>query len=194
MSNQTLTPTTPDGTEEAPNLGAAVDESFSKVYDELRKLARRELRRGSGNTLYTTELVHEAYMKVCLNENLTFDKEVKFFKYAAMAMRHILMDRAVRRARTKFGGDGVRVELSDPEMSKVASSPMLALQLDAALRELEVADERAAKVVELHYFAGLPLARVGELLGVARRTVDRDWSFARAFLESRISDAPEPAE
>ena len=167
---------------------AAVDDVFAKVYGELRTLARRELRRGSGNTLYTTELVHEVYMKVCLNETLTFDNEVKFFKYAAMAMRHILLDRAARRTREKFGGGSAHVDLNDPDLSKVASSPILALQLDAALRKLETDDPRAAKVVELHYFAGLSLARVGELLGVARRTVDRDWAFARAFLEAHVPD------
>jgi RNA polymerase sigma factor (TIGR02999 family) len=166
-----------------------VDESFAKVYDELRKLARRELRRKSGNTLYTTELVHEVYMKVCLNGALTFDNQVKFFKYAAMAMRHILMDRAARRARVKFGGDSQHVDLDDPELGKSATSPLLALQLDAALRDLEKEDSRAAKIVELHYFAGLSLVRVGELLGVARRTVDRDWAYARAFLESRVADS-----
>jgi RNA polymerase sigma factor (TIGR02999 family) len=167
---------------------ATVDASFSKVYDELRKLARRELRRGSKNTLYTTELVHEVYMKVCRNAALTFDNEVKFFKYAAIAMRHILMDRAVHRARLKAGGNDVHVDPSDPEFSLVgsSSSPHLALQLDAALRDLEEEYPRAAQVVELHYFAGLPLARVGELLGIARRTTDRDWSFARAYLESRL--------
>ena len=172
---------------EPPAL-AAVDEVFANVYSQLRQLARRELRRGGGNTLYTTELVHEVYMKVCLNQELSFDNEVKFFKYAAMAMRHILFDRAARRAREKFGGNSVHVDLNDPDLSKVASSPVLALQLDAALRKLENDDPRAAKVVELHYFAGLPLVRVAELLGVARRTVDRDWSFARAFLESHVPD------
>ncbi|MEP6484178.1 MAG: ECF-type sigma factor [Rudaea sp.] len=174
----------------APPL-AAVDAAFANVYHELRKLARRELRRGGGNTLYTTELVHEAYLKVCLNEALTFDNEVKFFKYAAMAMRHILVDRAGRRARVKFGGDSVHVDLNDADVGKVSASPVLALQLDAALRELEKHDARAAKVVELHYFAGLPLGRVGELLGIAQRTADRDWLYARAFLESHVPDASE---
>src|SRR3954454_2021629 len=105
----------------------AVDESFAKVYGELRKLAHGELRRGSGNTLYTTELVHEVYLKVCLNETLSFENEVKFFKYAAIAMRHILVDRAARRARLKYGGDDVRVDLNDPDLHKVANDPMLAL-------------------------------------------------------------------
>ncbi len=170
----------------APPL-AAVDKTFASVYDELRKLARSELRRGHNNTLYTTELVHEAYLKVSGNEKLTFENEVKFFKYAAMSMRHILIDHASRRARVKLGGDLSQVDFDDPNVGRVSSDPQLALQLEAALRELEKNDPRAARVVELHYFAGLSLERTGELLGVVRRTVDRDWLYARAFLESYIS-------
>lgn len=167
----------------------AVRASFSSVYGELRKLARHQLRRGSsGNTLYTTELVHEAYVKVCMNESLAFDSDVKFYRYAALTMRHILIDRATRRARAKFGGDRAHTDMNDPELDEVAKSPVLALQLDAALRQLEREDPRAAKVVELHYFAGLPLDKVGELLGIARRTADRDWAFARAFLEANMPE------
>lgn len=172
---------------------SGVNESFPKVYGELRKLARRELRRGSKHTLYTTELVHEIYVKICLNDALAFESEARFYNYAAIAMRHILVDRATRRARVKFGGDLVQVDLTDPELSKVTNSPTLALALDAALRQLEREDPRAAKVVELHYFAGLSLSRVGELLGVTRRTVDRDWAFARAFLSSNVPEEDESA-
>lgn len=166
----------------------SIDESFNQVYAELRQLARRELRRGSGNTLHTTELVHEAYVKMSRNEDLAFGSDGKFFRYAAMAMRHILVDRAMRRARVKFGGDSVHVELDDADHLGASSSISLALHLDAALRELEKVDARAAQVVELHYFAGLPLSRVADILALNRRTIDRDWAFARAFLESQIPD------
>lgn len=177
----------PDGAE-ALDRAVPMDESFHQVYAELRQLARRELRRGSGNTLHTTELVHEAYVKMSRNDELSFASEGKFFRYAAMAMRHILVDRAVRRARVKFGGDSVRVDLEDADHLGAGSSSSLALHLDAALRELEKVDARAAQVVELHYFAGLSLVRVGELIGLNRRTIDRDWAFARAFLEAQIPD------
>ena len=167
---------------------AAVDESFKQVYASLRQLAHRELRRGSGSTLHTTELVHEAYVKMSRNEDLAFESDGKFFRYAAMAMRHILVDRAMRRARVKFGGDSLHVELDDADHLGASSSSTLALHLDAALRELEKVDPRAAQVVELHYFAGLPLVRVSEVVGMNRRTIDRDWAFARAFLEAQIPD------
>jgi RNA polymerase sigma factor (TIGR02999 family) len=172
----------------ATDRATTIDESFKQVYAELRQLARRELRRGSANTLHTTELVHEAYVKMSRNEELSFEKGAKFFRYAAMAMRHILVDRAMRRARVKFGGDSVHVELEDADHLGAGNSYSLALHLDAALRELGKIDARAAQVVELHYFAGLPLIRVAEVLELNRRTIDRDWAFARAFLESQIPD------
>ncbi|MBA8888688.1 RNA polymerase sigma factor (TIGR02999 family) [Dokdonella fugitiva] len=186
MSEQSIQPFE-DGGFDGPVAEAAVDESFRSVYAALRQLARRELRRGS-NTLHTTELVHEAYVKMSRTEGLSFASDGKFFRYAAMAMRHILLDRAMRRARIKAGGGSVHVDLEDAEHAGVGRSPALALHLDAALRELEKVDPRAAQVVELHYFAGVSLLKVSEIVGMNRRTIDRDWAFARAFLESRIPD------
>lgn len=172
---------------EGPIAEAAVDESFRNVYAALRQLAHRELRRGA-NTLHTTELVHEAYVKMSRNDALSFGSDGKFFRYAAMAMRHILIDRAMRRMSIKSGGGSVHVELDDAENDGIGRSSALALHLDAALRELEKVDPRAAQVVELHYFAGVPLIKVSEIVGMNRRTIDRDWAFARAFLESRVPD------
>lgn len=191
LKSKTSQATSDNGLIEAEPAPSGVDKSFPEVYNELRKMARTELRRGSKHTLYTTELVHEIYMKICRNDALTFDNAARFYNYAAIVMRHILIDRATRRARVKFGGDLAQTDLDDPDLNRVAQSTALALQLDAALRQLEQEDPRAAKVVELHYFAGLSLERVGQVLGIARRTVVRDWSFARAFLES---NAPEGAE
>jgi RNA polymerase sigma factor (TIGR02999 family) len=177
----------------ADDRPASLDESFNQVYAQLRQLARRELRRGSGNTLHTTELVHEAYVKMSRNDALSFESDGQFFRYAAMAMRHILIDRAMRRARVKFGGDSIHVELDDADHHGAGTSHALALHLDAALRKLEQVDARAAQVVELHYFAGLPLAKVADIIGMNRRTIDRDWAFARAFLEAQIPEGPAPS-
>ena len=99
-------------------------------------------------------------------------------------MRSILVDFARRRQQLKKGGGQQHVPLDDAAAGSVAIDSALALSLDAGLRALEQQDERAAKVVELHFFAGLDLDRIGTLLGIARRTVDRDWRFARAFLAS----------
>jgi RNA polymerase sigma factor (TIGR02999 family) len=102
-------------------------------------------------------------------------------------MRHILADAARRRLQPKRGGDQARITLSDPVVDSVQVDPQLALQLDEALAALDNEDARAAQVVELHYFAGLDLQQVADTLGIARRTVDRDWRYARAFLAARAN-------
>jgi RNA polymerase sigma factor (TIGR02999 family) len=155
------------------------------VYQRLKAMASRQrLRGGAPRTLCTTELVHEAYLRMGSSE-LRFQQPAQFFAYAARAMRHILTDAARRRVQPKRGGDQARVALSDPAVDGVHIDPQLALELDAALAELEREDPRAAQVVELHWFGGLDLQQVGETLGVARRTIDRDWRYARAFLAAR---------
>ena len=160
---------------------------FSEMYPQLKSIAHRELKRSSGHTLDTVGLVHELYVKICAGRDLEFAEAAQFFSYSARAMRHILLDRAQHRMRMKAGGSETHVELSDPAVDSAVQSPLLALQLDAALTALEKEDARAAQVVELHYFVGLPLDRVGELLGIARRTVDRDWRYARAFLHAALA-------
>ena len=163
----------------------APDAAFDAVYDRLKAMAHRELSRGAPGTVGTTELVHELYLK--LGSELKFEAPNQFFTYAARAMRHILVDRARHRLSFKAGGDWHRLSLTDPAVSAVAIEPELALMLDQALSELAAANPRAAQVVELHYFAGLGLERIADVLGVVRRTVDRDWRYARAFLLARIA-------
>lgn len=157
---------------------------FENVYDRLKAMASRQrLRGGAPNTLCTTELVHEAYLRMGGADD-RFEKDAQFFAYAARAMRHILSDAARRRVQPKRGGDQVRLDLSDPQVDSIYVDPGLALQLDDALTALEQDDPRAAHVVELHFFGGLDLPQVAKLLGIGRRTVDRDWRYARAFLGS----------
>jgi len=160
-------------------LGA--DALFAEVYDRLKAMASRELARNDGATLNTTALVHELYVKVCAGRDLRFSDPAQFFGYAAQAMRHILVDRARLRLRAKRGGGVVPVDIdaADPIADATAEH---ALELDEALRKLEVDDPRAAQVVTLHYFAGLPLPKIAEIMGVTERTLSRDWRFARAFL------------
>lgn len=169
----------------APAL-KGVPDWFNEAYGKLRSLARRELSRRHANTLDTTALVHEVYLKICLREDLCFAEARKFFSYAATAMRHVLIDRANRRLSLKLGSGAAHVSLDAAGVDAFCADPMLALQLDAALRALQTENERAAKVVELHYFAGLSLEQVACLLGLTRRTIDRDWRFARAFLLAHV--------
>jgi len=156
------------------------------MYAQLKSMAHRELQRSGGNTLDTTALVHELYVKLCSGRELEFPEVRQFFFYAARAMRHLLTDRARYRIRLKGGGSELHVPLTDETLDDVSINSQLALQLDAALDALEVDDVRAARVVELHYFAGLGLGRVGELLGLARSTVNRDWRYARSFLLAHL--------
>jgi RNA polymerase sigma factor (TIGR02999 family) len=160
----------------------AADPIFVELYQRLKSMASRQRSRGGApKTLCTTELVHEAYLKMGELEN-QYEKPAQFFAYAARAMRHILTDAARRRIQPKRGGDQTRLMLDDPLVESIHVDPQLALQLDAALVALEKDDPRSAQVVELHYFAGLDLQQVAETVGVTRRTVERDWRYARAFL------------
>lgn len=165
--------------------GQKNDGLFSTTYWHLKQIARRTRSR-EAHTLNTTGLVHELFLKLRMGSNPEFDGKPQFFTYAARAMRHILLDRAIRRARTKLGGDVVHTDISDPSAQQAAIEPDLARQLDSALRVLEERDVRAARTFELHYFTGLEMEKVAEILGVSKRTADRDWRFARAFLSAHM--------
>lgn len=167
--------------------GSSADALFVEVYDRLKAMASRRLAGQRRNaTLDTTELVHELYLRMGDREALRFGEPAQFFAYAARAMRHLLINRARDRLRLRAGGQWNRVTLDDRNLKLAIDTAEKALALDAALDDLEQSDARAAKVVELRYFAGLSLEQAAETLGVARRTVDRDWRFARAFIKARL--------
>lgn len=159
---------------------------FVGLYDRLKVLASRQRSRRGHATMSTTELVHEAYLR--MGDGDRFDGPAQFFAYAARALRHILTDEARRRIQPKRGGDQVKVDLSDLVVDIGYDDPYLALTLDAALNDLAREDPRAAQVVELHFFAGLEMKQVAEILQIAPRTVDRDWRYARAFLAARANE------
>ena len=172
-----------------PGSGEAqsADALFSAVYERLKAMAGSHLARGrAGSTLDTTALVHELYLRVGTQRELTFEKPVQFFAYAARAMRHLLADRARDRLRLRAGGAWVRVTLTGSDDRLAIDSAEQALALDEALGRLEATDPRAARVVELRYFAGLTPEQIAEALDLTRRTIDRDWRFARAFLKTEI--------
>lgn len=175
-------------TEEGPDHPPPkkADRLFGPAYEQLRRMARRERGSASGHTLNTTALVHEVFLKLCGKKSPEFSHVAQFLSYSARAMRHVLIDRALRRMRPKLGGDAAHVDLSDPDAGRIGMDPGEAMQLDSALRELERQDARAARVVELHYFAGMELEQVAEVLGVSLRTVERDWRYARAYLKTEM--------
>jgi RNA polymerase sigma factor (TIGR02999 family) len=165
-----------------------LDGLVDRLYVQLRALARSERRRNSSpDTLRTTALVNELYLKLAETERVRFGEPKQFFSYAAQAMRHILLDRAKLQIRLKRGDARLRVPLTNPDIEAIAVDPAQALELDAALDQLLLCDERAAEVVHLHYFAGLGIDQAAELLGISPRTAARDWRFASAFLKARLS-------
>jgi len=164
----------------------STDALFVMVYARLKAMAARQLASRRSATLDTTELVHELYLRMGQREALHFEHPAQFFSYAARAMRHLLVNRARDRLRLRAGGQWLKVTLDDDDLRLALDTASQALALDAALDALEQTDVRAAQVVELHYFAGLSLQQVGETLGLVRRTIDRDWRFARAFIKARM--------
>lgn len=162
------------------------DALFAEVYDRLKAMASRQLARGARQTLDTTGLVHELYLRMGSNEKMRFSHEAQFFAYAAKAMRHLLADRARNRLTLRAGGAWISLTLDGDDAHLSIDSAERAMMLDDALTQLEKADPRAARVVELRYFAGLTLEQVAPLLKLAESTVVRDWRFARAFLHERL--------
>src|SRR5262245_2344494 len=165
----------------------ASSELLPLVYGELQKLARSFMARETpGQTLQPTALVHEAYLRLVGDSDVTWQNRGHFFVAAATAMRRILVERARAKARLKRGGDRHRLELA--EYSLVAEPPcddMIAL--DEALERLDQYDDRKCRVVMLRYFAGLNVEETAAALNVSPATVKNDWSYARAWLHRELS-------
>ncbi|HEX5717134.1 MAG TPA: sigma-70 family RNA polymerase sigma factor [Thermoanaerobaculia bacterium] len=167
--------------------GSATHRLMTLVYDELRAMARRQLRyRRPGQTITTTALVHEAYLKLVDQNGVTWQDRSHFFSVAALAMRHILVDSARRRIAKKRGGEDVRITLDEFRVSGNEPDPearvVEVLAVDRALTSLSALDERLGRLVELRFFAGLTEEETAHVMGTSERTVRRDWRKARAFL------------
>ena len=168
---------------------SALDAVFPRVYEELRRIAHRELSRyRPGRTLQTTGLVHEAYLKLLGQEKIHAEDRGQFLALAATAMRHIVIDYARRRRAKKRGGSWERVSLGrgiaveDDLMDEL-------IELDAALERLKRFDERLFAVVECRYFGGLTVRETALALDMAPRTVDRVWQKAKAWLYREMDEA-----
>jgi RNA polymerase sigma factor (TIGR02999 family) len=167
---------------------AAAERVLPLVYDELRRIAARQLRRErDDHTLQATAIVHEAYLRLSSQEGLEWPSRAHFFAFAARLIRRILVDYARTRNRAKRGGRCETVTLVEIADLALAQSPDL-LALDQALSGLEKVDPRKSAVVELKFFAGLSLDEIAEQLGVSPETVSRDWRRARAWLYSVLQN------
>jgi RNA polymerase sigma factor (TIGR02999 family) len=165
----------------------ALDQLMPLVYDELRRMARRYLRnQPSGHTLQTTELIHEAYLKLARGGDKDWQNRAHFFGVAAQAMRHILVDYARSRQSQKRGGAVEKVTLNETAIASLERAGEV-VALNDALEKLSFLDERKGRVVELKYFGGLTHDEIATVLKISADTVKHDWRFARTWLLHELS-------
>ncbi len=164
----------------------AAEELLPLVYQELRKLAAAKMaQQPDGQTLQATALVHEAWLRLVDGPNRQYASRRHFFAAAAQAMRHLLIERARRKLRERHGGVLQRVDVDDVEIAAPADDERL-LQINTALEELALLAPDKAEVVKLRFFVGLDEKEIAELLNLSPRTVERYWSYAKAWLFERI--------
>jgi RNA polymerase sigma factor (TIGR02999 family) len=158
------------------------------LYNDLRKQASSYFRaQRVGHTLQPTAVVHEAFLRIVGNADITWEGRSHFLAVAAKAMRNVLADHARRRRAEKRGGAWDRVTLSG--LGSDDGERMIdALDLEDALAALQIEDERQARIVELRFYGGLSVDEVAHMLGVSPRTVDLDWRMARAWLRNRLDE------
>jgi RNA polymerase sigma factor (TIGR02999 family) len=166
----------------------ALDDLFPLVYDDLRRIAANHLRgEAAGHTLDTVALVHEAYLNLVDAQAVPVRGRAHFFALASRVMRNILVDHARARRTDKRGGEEVHVPLT-PESAMRPPEPISDLvALDRALLRLREHDERMERVVECKVFGGMTTRETAEALGVSTRTVEKDWTLAKAFLHQQLS-------
>jgi RNA polymerase sigma factor (TIGR02999 family) len=167
----------------------SVDHLVPLLYEELKRVAHRQLRREqSGQTLRTTDLVHEAYLRLVDQTQVTGRGRAYFFAAAARAMRHVLIDRARRRGAAKRGDGQADLDIDDTTIAVDAFAESL-VDLDEALDGLAQLSPRQARVVECRYFGGMSVEETAEALAISPRTVKYDWALARAWLYSMLRQA-----
>lgn len=164
----------------------SLDRLFPLVYRELRTIAHRHVASRKNGTLATTELVHEAYLKLVDQSRAQWRDRAHFFALASAVMRHVLIDRAKARARRKRGGEQRQVTLDD-EMLAFDNDAASLLAIDDALDRLAELDPRLTRVVECRFYGGLSEQETAEALGVTVRTVQRDWAKARMLLSRALA-------
>jgi RNA polymerase sigma factor (TIGR02999 family) len=165
---------------------AAIDQLMSILYDELRRIASRQLRgERPDHTLETTALVHEAYVRLVGLDRISWQNRAHFLAVASQAMRRVLVDHAVSRRAKKRGGARQKVSLDDIDPGQAQPVETL-VALDTALNRLEQIDPRLSRVVECRYFGGMSIEEAAAALQVSPATIKRDWGVARAWLNREL--------
>lgn len=165
----------------------AVNQLMPLVYNELRSIARSYLRRESNNvTFQPTALVNEVYLRLSGQQNVSWESRAQFFGMASKLMRNILVDHARARLSSKRGGGQFKVSLADAD--RVSNQPEIdMIILDDALNSLAATKPDHSRIVELRYFGGLTIEETAKVMGISPATVERSWTFARAWLRRHIS-------
>jgi len=169
----------------------ARDELIPLIYNELRRIARRNLwRERPDHTLQSAALVNEAYLRLVRKEPPEWQNRAHFFGAAAQMMRHILVDHARNRLAAKRGAGAPRLSL-DPEVALPQEPEVDVMALDGALNKLAGLDPKASRLIELRFFGGLSIEETAVAMGISPRTVKRDWAAARAWLRLEMEkDTP----
>lgn len=168
----------------------AAEKLLPLVYEKLRRLAAQKMaQEAPGQTLQPTALVHEAYIRLVGSDAGSWANRAHFFAAAAEAMRRILIENARRKSRLKRGAERHRIDINDVDIAIEGPSIDL-IALDEALSKLAIEDPEAAELVKMRFFAGLTLDQVAVVLGISRRTADRNWAYAKAWLYQQITKAP----
>jgi RNA polymerase sigma factor (TIGR02999 family) len=167
---------------------AAADTLFTTLYDELHRMARRELaKRGAGVTLGATTLLHEAYIDISDRDRAAFPDRNRFMGYAARVMRGLIIDYARRRQAQKRGGE-FEITAISTDVAGPAADPDELSKVSEALDELETTDARLARIVDFKFFCGFSFVEIASMMGVSERTVQRDWEKARIYLHRVLRD------
>ena len=167
---------------------AAADQLFATLYDELHRMARRELaKRGAGATLGATTILHEAYLDISERERATFPDRNRFLGYASRVMRGLIIDYSRRRLAQKRGGQ-FEITSFQQEVVGPASHEVLS-RISDALDQLGAIEPQLAELVDLKFFCGFSFAEIAAMRGVSERTVKRHWEKARMYLHQVLSDA-----
>jgi len=166
----------------------ALDELIPIVQEQLRRQARKYLRRESRHiSLQTTELINEAYIRLVEGKSRKWKDRSHFFSVASLAMRNILVDHARAKKRQKRGGAGIRIPIDAESIPDAATGDIDLIALDEVLTRLSSIDPRLVRIIELRYFGGLTAAESARTLGISRATICREWEFGKAWLSRELT-------